>query len=308
MRQIKLSTLSSRGIVTIGNWSQRDAKLSDDLGETLSSIFPERKSYWEKHKWKSLNISFRPVVPFGPDPEILSSYLFENLEDDLQLLINKFSLREIIVSGLPSLPEKGNESRKQLHLTALELKKLIEVCRSEKLSDFQILSVFVDPENIFTFAVSSPLDFSFLFSTAPELKNVQIEDFIDTINGVSLNGEDLIGETPVRYISQRNWRFESNSNILFNYPEFNRKIRMTESSGLAEEPCINCLTCAAVCPAGIYPATIYHHLKEENLTEAIAMGLNYCMFCRRCSVVCPSRIPLSAEIIKTVRINRGDSV
>jgi len=308
MRQIKLSTLSSPGIITIGDLSQREAKLSDDLGETLSSIFPERKSYWGKQKWKYLNISFSPAVPFGPDPEKLSSYLFKNLEDDLQSLIKKFSLQDITVSGLPSFAEKRNENRKQLHLTALELKKLVEVIRSEKLSDFEFLSVFIDRENIYTFAVPSPVDFSFIFSTAPELKNMQIDDFVDAINGVSLNGEDPIGETPVRYISRRNWRFESSSNILFSYPEFNRTIRMTESAGLTEEPCINCLTCTAVCPAGIYPATIYHHLKEDNMTESIAMGLNYCMFCRRCSVVCPSRIPLSAEIIKAVRINREGSV
>ncbi|MCK5198747.1 MAG: hypothetical protein KAR21_10370 [Spirochaetales bacterium] len=75
-----------------------------------------------------------------------------------------------------------------------------------------------------------------------------------------------------------------------------------------EEPCCNCLVCASVCPSGLYPSLLYHHLKEENLNESIAMGLKYCSSCEKCSIFCPSGLPLSKIIIEGQKSVIGENL
>jgi|GEM_PF-1847480 len=303
MRQLNINRVTSRKIDVVGNISELNVDKNGDLLSTLTTLFPEKKGYWNKKHWKSLRVSFLPNIPFGPDPEVLGSFLFDNLEDDLQMLIKEYGLKSIVPYGIR---EKNNESRKDLNLTAWEMKKLVEVTRQNKYTAQYPLSVFVDPDSVYSYSISPDLSFTDLFESADHLRKLNIEDFVDTVNGEALNGDSLVSSSSITHISDKSWRFDSSSNFLFTYPNFNRKISMMKNIDKTEDPCINCLACAAVCPADLYPALLYHHLKEENLAEANAMGLQLCMSCRRCSVACPSNIPLSALLIKTISSERGD--
>ena len=316
MRQLKLRVNSSEKIDTIGSPIQKEIQSSENLSTLLNHIFPERSGYWNQKKWNSIRISFLPNIPFGPDPHTLSSFLFDSLYDNIELLINKFALKHVTISGLekpdkkilPNINYNNRDSRQELSLSALELRKLIDAVKTNQYSENKLLSIFIDTDHIFTYLISSDLSFSDLFSKANELKDYALEDFVDTINGLELSGDSIISQSQINYISLSNWRFKSNSGFFMTYPNFNRSISMIEHIEKLEEPCINCLSCASICPSGIYPATLYHLLKDGALAEASAMALNTCMFCRKCSVVCPSNIPLSKTIIENIIPNTGDGL
>ena len=316
MRQLKLNIVTSGNIDVIGDTTQREVEKSENLAVLLTRIFPEKKGYWGKKPWYKLHISFLPDIPFGPDPEVLESFLFDSLEDDLELLINHFKLKGISLYGInnsgkkviPNITYSKKTNRTELNLTAFEAGKLIEVLKYNKYTERDLISVFINQEQIFSYSLSAKTDFASLFTSADQLKDQKIEDFIDVINGNPLTGDLLVTDSHIHFISFKNWRFESDSNFLFTYPDFNRSIKMVQLDKKNEEPCINCLVCSSICPADLYPAQLYHHLIEENLAEAIAMGLDLCMSCRRCSVVCPSNIPLSAKIIDSKSSGSGDSL
>ncbi len=64
--------------------------------------------------------------------------------------------------------------------------------------------------------------------------------------------------------------------------------------------CINCSTCARVCPVDILPQFTMKAILADEIEEAAAHGLLDCVECGLCSYVCPSKIELG-DIIKTAR-------
>lgn len=64
-----------------------------------------------------------------------------------------------------------------------------------------------------------------------------------------------------------------------------------------ERPCIFCNYCQNVCPAGIIPHLIHHHVKKAIIDEIlITLGISRCINCNLCSYVCPSKINLAESI------------
>jgi electron transport complex protein RnfC len=64
------------------------------------------------------------------------------------------------------------------------------------------------------------------------------------------------------------------------------------SSSDAEQPCIRCGECAAVCPAQLQPPRLLEQLRDGHLRAAERDGAMDCIECGRCDPMCPSRIPL----------------
>jgi Na+-transporting NADH:ubiquinone oxidoreductase subunit A len=64
--------------------------------------------------------------------------------------------------------------------------------------------------------------------------------------------------------------------------------------------CINCSTCARVCPVDILPQFTMKAILADEIEEAAAHGLLDCVECGLCTYVCPSKIELG-DIIKTAR-------
>jgi len=62
--------------------------------------------------------------------------------------------------------------------------------------------------------------------------------------------------------------------------------------------CVNCSTCAKVCPVEILPQFTYKSLLADDVEEALAHGLLDCAECGLCTFVCPSKIELSSELKK----------
>jgi Na+-transporting NADH:ubiquinone oxidoreductase subunit A len=56
--------------------------------------------------------------------------------------------------------------------------------------------------------------------------------------------------------------------------------------------CVNCGTCAAVCPVDILPQFTMKCLAADEVEEALAHGLLDCAECGLCTYACPSKIEL----------------
>lgn len=63
----------------------------------------------------------------------------------------------------------------------------------------------------------------------------------------------------------------------------------------AEQPCIRCGECAAVCPIQLLPQQLFWHACADNESELRSYGLTDCIECGCCDLVCPSHIPLTSS-------------
>jgi len=63
-------------------------------------------------------------------------------------------------------------------------------------------------------------------------------------------------------------------------------------------PCVFCSFCEDVCPAGITPHLLFHHVENDVIDETLLKYKVFnCIECNLCSYVCPSKIPV-AQFIK----------
>ena len=67
-----------------------------------------------------------------------------------------------------------------------------------------------------------------------------------------------------------------------------------------ERACVNCGSCAKVCPVDILPQYTVKCLGADAIEEALAHGLLDCVECGLCSYVCPSKIEIR-EILQKAR-------
>jgi Na+-transporting NADH:ubiquinone oxidoreductase subunit A len=56
--------------------------------------------------------------------------------------------------------------------------------------------------------------------------------------------------------------------------------------------CVNCGTCARICPVDILPQFTMKCLVADEVEEALAHGLLDCAECGLCTYACPSKIQL----------------
>lgn len=67
-------------------------------------------------------------------------------------------------------------------------------------------------------------------------------------------------------------------------------------------PCIFCTFCEEVCPVGIIPHLLFHHVENDVIDETLLkFKIFNCIECNLCSYVCPSKIPL-AQFIKEGKV------
>jgi Na+-transporting NADH:ubiquinone oxidoreductase subunit A len=67
-----------------------------------------------------------------------------------------------------------------------------------------------------------------------------------------------------------------------------------------ERACVNCGTCAAICPVDILPQFTMKCLVADEVEEALAHGLLDCVECGLCTYACPSKIELR-EVFRTAK-------
>jgi Na+-transporting NADH:ubiquinone oxidoreductase subunit A len=63
-----------------------------------------------------------------------------------------------------------------------------------------------------------------------------------------------------------------------------------------ERACINCGSCAKVCPVDILPQFTLKSILADEVEESLAHGLLDCVECGLCSYVCPAKIELAHQL------------
>jgi hypothetical protein len=81
MKQLRFRYMSTGGITTPFPLRKRTYKPSDSLTATLCTLFPHMAGYFMQHNPDALILGDSPGKPFGPEPDILREFLFENNEE-----------------------------------------------------------------------------------------------------------------------------------------------------------------------------------------------------------------------------------
>lgn len=63
-----------------------------------------------------------------------------------------------------------------------------------------------------------------------------------------------------------------------------------------ERACVNCGSCAAVCPVEILPQFTFKCIQVGEVEESLAHGLLDCVECGLCTYVCPSKIDIARKL------------
>lgn len=96
----------------------------------------------------------------------------------------------------------------------------------------------------------------------------------------------------------------------FKHPSYSRaflsvfnKGRLSVDCGQHGEvrACVNCGTCASVCPVDILPQFMMKTILVDEVEEALSHGLLDCAQCGLCTYVCPSKIELCASFVDASR-------
>lgn len=81
---------------------------------------------------------------------------------------------------------------------------------------------------------------------------------------------------------------------------FNKETLSMDCSFHGEErACINCGSCAEVCPVDILPQFTYKCILADEIEEALGHGMLDCVECGLCTYVCPSKVELCETLKNT---------
>ncbi|MBU8920524.1 MAG: hypothetical protein KOO63_01570 [Bacteroidales bacterium] len=293
------------------------AECDKDLGSVLCFLFPRKHPYICAMDHKRLSVRFSTGDPFGPSPGTLCDSLFPELKDDVLTVRDRFGLNSIEISGLGEekifkeekvvfSPQTGK--RNAIPLTAPEFRRLAVLCRERKHEESVLFSVFIDPDNIFSFFLPAGKKINEVFDTREEIKSFISENpetrayhpvtgrAYDLENDIACPDNSLVTFTGTGYVLS-----PENSGIS-GFPWFGNKatMRRLKERDRKEYPCSNCLKCVDVCPSGIDPSLLWHNLRADNLDEALMLGLISCTRCGLCSFVCPSDIDLHGRLTKAL--------
>ncbi len=91
------------------------------------------------------------------------------------------------------------------------------------------------------------------------------------------------------------WEKHTQSRAFLSF--LNRRPLSTDTGQHGEErACVNCGSCAKICPVDILPQFTLKSILAEEVEESLAHGLLDCVECGLCSYVCPSKIELAYQL------------
>ncbi|HOT62060.1 MAG TPA: electron transport complex subunit RsxC [Treponemataceae bacterium] len=114
-----------------------------------------------------------------------------------------------------------------------------------------------------------------------------VGDLIPEIVQLAPGVKKIISGGPMMGIAMRDASFpiqKNTSGVLF--------LTERETALVDESPCIRCGRCISVCSCLLSPVLIVQALKAGNLDEAKRCGLLDCVECGTCAYVCPARVKL----------------
>jgi len=288
----------------------------------FSTLFPLKIHLFKHKKQRKLSVSLRHDAPFGPDPEVLRTFLYNNFQQAVTRVKEKGTFDTIEIVGMDSrLRWVGNGIRfvnrpdnSSVPLSLIEFSRLHDALVSAECNNTVFISVFVDFEHLFCFRVPQGTPLKDIVSGEPFLADY-IRNYPDRTACHPLTGKIYDMESGITDYENNLVCFSDSGYIcaplnsfVTTFPYFNKKVSMEKGSGSEKNivPCNNCLRCRELCPSRIYPNIIFHLLENGALDEALALNMQACIRCGLCSFVCPSHLPICTTI--TDACEQGEEV
>jgi Na+-transporting NADH:ubiquinone oxidoreductase subunit A len=86
----------------------------------------------------------------------------------------------------------------------------------------------------------------------------------------------------------------------------NKKLDVDTGTHGEIRACVNCGSCAKICPVHILPQFMFKCLVANEIEEALAHGLLDCVECGLCTYVCPSKLELNDTFQKAKQEYRNE--
>lgn len=86
----------------------------------------------------------------------------------------------------------------------------------------------------------------------------------------------------------------------------NRELKVDSNTHGETRACVNCGSCASICPVRILPQFTFKCLTANEIEEALEHGLLDCVECGLCTYVCPSKIELAETFRKAKQEYRNE--
>ncbi|HSG27654.1 MAG TPA: 4Fe-4S dicluster domain-containing protein [Candidatus Krumholzibacterium sp.] len=315
---VRFREIISGNVTSIFESAAESSDFEGGLGEALKLLFPSRAAFFEGRDHTRLSVHFRTGLPFGPDPEALKEALFPDLEADAAAVIGSLGLERIDLFGIRGGAKAGATTFSPggdwltaagkrgggVVLTAPEFKSLAVLAVEHRIHDRVLLSVFIDPQRVYSYYVPASVLLADVFAQRKELSDVfspgkDVRPYAPMTGKVLDAGECTAGESGgLVAFTGSGYSLSPTVRGLLGFPWFGRTLAMRQGgdSQISEYPCSNCSKCVGSCPSGIDPSYLYHLAAAEEDDEALSLGLERCVECGICSLVCPSGIDLFGGI------------
>jgi ferredoxin len=320
MKQLRFRYTGSGGITTPFPIRKRTYKPSESLTATLCTLFPHKAGYFMKYNPVTLIIGDSAGRPFGPEPDTVRKFFFDDMEDAADAVRKRYREVKILLDNGPrganSADQTGTTGRDRGSAVSLSLEEfhaLYQVVQKNEQVNALLCSIFLNPDNLFTLFVPPGTTLKKLFGkVAPvseHLKKHPTSKPYHPISGQEFALEEVTGvSTDLIAFSESGYVLSPGTGPLFGFPYWNRTLGMRPGMTIQREsqPCNNCLSCSRFCPAGIPPSHLYHNIIRDNHDEAEGLGLNLCIQCGICQFVCPAYLPLYSVIRGALSEYGGD--
>ncbi len=295
------------------------------LAEMLGLLFPRKGGYFRRRGSGVLSISLVPQEPFGPDPRVALRFLFP-LFSDFQKAVaetqDAFDLKKVVVIGLNPARESDRSPDRQgkrtvyrrrhprragggIQISLLDFYKLHRAAIEGVIDAMQLLSIFTPPARVASFYVPRGTLLRDAISADPTVRQylekhrgAELEHPI-TGRTFDLESDTVQDGADALIFSDCGFALGPRRSFLRAFPYFNRPLGMRPTRAIPgrRTPCNNCLRCARVCPAGLYPSYLHHNLVGGNSDAAEALHLDACIRCGKCALVCPASLPLHQTLV-----------
>ncbi len=274
----------------------------------LSLITPEKIHWWSRADKNILVVDLQSPVNLRGFGVVNDADLLGDIDITLSAIKKRFSLGNVMVSGLKDYRGiyAGRLQRSSFNgivLSAAETGRLYEVLSGESFENIRYIHVLFDTKTLHSIArVKAPGDArvkDVLLFLAGKMDGFgEDSNIFNPLSREKLNPEEFIGtRTDLIAVTDEIKRLDSTAAGILSRPSSRKKLSFRKISDSLDtrNACCNCLSCAAICPAGLSPSILFH-FAESGAEDLDSLGADLCFQCGLCSFVCPSNIPLSAGI------------
>jgi ferredoxin len=290
----------------------REPIAAESLEAFVEELFPWKAVWLGQQDPARVAVLAQPASPFGPEPRAVIEFLFDDLRGALHELTDCFDWEDVRVVGLPeslqfpSQRVRFSESPPADGAMVLSLSDLHRLYAAVQggAPGGRLISVFIDPARNATICARDGQSLRKVLESMPAVAQFMDEHpesapcHVFTGRPFDLDSTVVGPGMAFLVFPDESYAPAPSGGFFLSFPFFRSAVamRQVEAEPALTKPCINCLACARVCPSGLYPSTLYHRVRAEELGDALKDNLLACIRCGRCTFVCPSALPLCGSL------------